>query len=64
MKIFSQVPSGIMFVLENCCTCSSFVFKVQRRNSDQLPSSSRFSVYSLSELGDANEVLRNDRLFC
>ena len=63
MKNSSQVPSGwIVHVLQNCCTRPSFVFAL--RNSDQLPSGSILSIHSLSKLGVAIDILRNDRLFC
>ena len=50
MKSSSQVPSGrIVRVLQNCCTRPSFDFE------DHLPS---------GKLEVANDVSRNDHLFC
>ena len=60
---FSQVRSGqIVRVLQNCCTCPSFIFEGIMINCH--PVVYFPFIVSAGELGVANDVSRNNHLFC
>ena len=57
MKISSQVPSGrIAYVLQNCCTCPSFVSEGILINCHPVV---YITVNSHSEMGVVNDVVNN-----
>ena len=61
MKIFFTAPGPLYWKLMHT---SNLHFWSVKKEFNKLPSGRIFSVHSLSELGDVNEVSRNNLLFC